>query len=322
VLARYDVRMNFLAIFIALLLEQARPLGPGNAPHRVARAWAAWAQKTLDAGQTPQAWLAWSLAAAVPAVLSALVYHLLGQVSVLLALLWMVCVLYLTLGFRQFSHHFSVIRDALGGGDDAEARAELARWKQVDATLLPRAELLRQVIEYAVIAAHRHVLGVLFCFVLLAVFGLGPAGAVLYRMSELLSRQWLGGQSGAFAPSQELKAVSARAWHGVDFLPVRVTGLAFAVVGNFEEAVAAWRQDASRFPNPNDGIVLAATSGAIDVRLVSGANAPTEPQGEDLDSMAREPQLGHLASVVGLVWRAVVLWLLVLVLMLLARLVG
>ncbi|MFM2262809.1 MAG: hypothetical protein RI959_1485 [Pseudomonadota bacterium] len=315
--------MNFLAIFIALLLEQARPLAPGNAPHRLAHAWAAWTQKSLDAGHTMQAWLVWGLAAALPTVCSALIYHLLWQVSVLLALAWMVGVLYLTLGFRQFSHHFSVIREALGAGEDVSARAELARWKQVDASLLPRTELLRQVIEYAVIAAHRHVLGVLFCFVLLAALGLGPAGAVLYRMSELLSRKWWAEQPVVNAPSSELQLVSSTAWHWVDFLPVRVTGLAFAVVGNFEEAVAAWRQDASRFANANDGVVLAATSGAIDVRLLTGAYSSAHTGlGEDLESMAQEPQLGHLASVVGLVWRSVVLWLLLLALMLLARLVG
>ena len=35
-----------------------------------------------------------------------------------------------------------------------------------------------------------------------------------------------------------------------------------------------------------------------------------------------EPQLGHLRSVVGLVWRSVVLWMLLLALLSLANLVG
>ncbi len=314
--------MNFLAIFIALLLEQARPLGPDNTPHRLAKRWAAWSQKTLDAGQPAQAWLAWGLASALPAVLAAVVYHVLGEISVLLALAWMVGVLYLTLGFRQFSHHFSVIREALSAGDDALAREELARWKQVDASLLPRTELLRQLIEHAVIAAHRHVFGVLFCFVLLAALGLGPAGAVLYRLAEMLSRQWRAAPPAVLRASPELESAASQAWQWLDFLPARLTGLAFAVVGNFEEAVAAWRQDAMRFQNPNDGVVLAATSGAINVRLVPGPQNGDVQGLDDLDLMAREPQAGHLASVVGLVWRAVVLWLLIMVLMLLARLVG
>ena len=45
-------------------------------------------------------------------------------------------------------------------------------------------------IEHSLLAAHRHVFGVFFWFVLLSTFGLGPAGAVLYRLAEFVSRYW------------------------------------------------------------------------------------------------------------------------------------
>ena len=105
-------------------------------------------------------------------------------------LLWSVALLYPTLGFRQFSHHFTDIRDALDSGDETRARELLAQWKQVDASLLPRHEIVRHVIEHSVVAAHRHVFGVLAWFSVLAALGLGPAGAVLYRMGEFVSRYW------------------------------------------------------------------------------------------------------------------------------------
>ena len=73
--------------------------------------------------------------------------------------------LYLTLGFRQFSHYFTDIRDALERGDEAEARRLLAEWRHLDASELPRTELLRHVIEHSLLAAHRHVFGVFFWFV-------------------------------------------------------------------------------------------------------------------------------------------------------------
>ena len=49
--------------------------------------------------------------------------------------------LYLTLGFRQFSHYFTDIRDALERGDEAEARRLLAEWRHLDASELPRTEI-------------------------------------------------------------------------------------------------------------------------------------------------------------------------------------
>ena len=112
-----------------------------------------------------------------------------------------------------------------------------------------------------------------------------------------------------------------------------MTALAFAVVGNFEDAVASWRQDAARFANPNDGVVLAATAGAINVRLGGRAlgeavalpapGVPTAAPPDDntaVQTDGREPQLAHLGSVVGLVWRCVVMWMLLLALLTLARL--
>ena len=65
-----------------------------------------------------------------------------------------------------------------------------AEWRHLDASELPRTEVLRHVIEHALLAAHRHVFGVFFWFVVLSALGLGPAGAVLYRMAEFSSRYW------------------------------------------------------------------------------------------------------------------------------------
>ena len=245
-----------------------------------------------------------------------MVYHGLWQISSFLAFAWTVAVLYVTLGFRQFSHHFSQIRRSLAEGDERCAREQLAAWLRVDASSLPRAELLRQVIEQSVLAAHRHVFGVFVCFTAFWVIGLGPAGAVVYRLAEYLSRNWRARPDGT--PSQPLRDAAATAWRWIDHVPARVTALGFAVVGNFEEAVGSWRADAERFAPGSDGVVLAATSGAMNVRLT-----PQEPGAEvpdETDPGARpEPQLAHLGSAVGLVWRAVVLWMLLLALLTLAR---
>mgnify|MGYP006195108801 CR=1 FL=1 len=48
------------------------------------------------------------------------------------------------------------IRDALEAGDETRARQLLAQWQRVDASELPRSEIVRHVIEYSVLAAHRH----------------------------------------------------------------------------------------------------------------------------------------------------------------------
>ncbi|SFC46981.1 adenosylcobinamide-phosphate synthase [Polaromonas sp. OV174] len=343
--------MSFFAVLFALILEQARPLARGNWVHAGLRSWARWTSRSLDAGKTHHGWIAWTLTVLAPALLTMLIHWLLWRVNALLAFAWSVAILYVTLGFRQFSHFFTDIRDALDDGDETTARELLAQWRQVDASELPRSEIVRHVIEYSVLAAHRHVFGVLGWFSVLAALGLGPAGAVLYRMSEFVSRYWTYGKPAGDGASPALQRAATRAWGVIDFVPARVTSLGFAVVGSFEDAIDAWRSYTQRFAadaaashapaateNRNDGIILAATSGAVNVRLGGEvlkasfpADAVPEFQAGGLDSedatatestAGRPPEVAHLAQVVGLVWRSVVLWMVLLALLTLARLLG
>jgi len=312
--------MGFFGILIALLLEQARPLAHDNAAHSALRSWARAVRRNIDAGHAAQGWIAWALAVGVPALLAGLIYWALWSFSSVLGFVWLVGVLYVTLGFRQFSHHFSEIRRVLDEGDEARARDKLAAWLRVDVSSLPRAELLRQVIEHSVLSAHRHVFGVLVAFVVCWMLGLGPAGAIFYRMAEYLSRNWQARADNSRSPA--LQSAAAQAWVWIDYLPARTTALGFAVVGNFEEAVASWRSEAESYAPGSDGVVLAATSGALNVQLAPRAQTVTPPSElqDDVQTARPDPQLAHLSGVVGLVWRAVVLWMLVLALLSLARL--
>jgi adenosylcobinamide-phosphate synthase len=329
--------MNFFAVLLALLCEQLKPLRHGNSVHHGVIGWVRWTGRNFDAGDAHHAGVVWAVTVLVPALIIAAVYLLVRHFSVLLALALDMLVLYLTLGFRQFSHYFTDIRDALERGDDLEARRLLSAWRHLDASELPRTELLRHAIEHSLLAAHRHVFGVFFWFVVLSTVGLGPAGAVLYRMAEFASRYWAFKSRTLDAPTNErLMVLSRRLFGFIDYIPARMTATGFAIVGNFEEAVNGWRRDASLWLHPNEGIILASAAGALGLQL-GGLAAPgvtpdrskTFDAGVDADATGAEgstqgqiPQLGHLQSVVALVWRSVVLWMGLLALLSLANLVG
>ena len=333
--------MSFFAILCALLIEQVRPLAFHNPIYGGVLAWTRWISRNFDAGKRHHGWIAWSLSVLVPTLIAlGIHWALVLTLGLPFAVLWSIAVLYVTLGFRQFSHHFTGIRDALDDGDEPLARSLLAHWQSVDAADLPRSEIVRHVIEHSVIAAHRHVFGVLAWFSILAAFGMGPAGAVFYRMSEFVARYWAHKSGAANQPSSVwVQQAADRAWSVIDWLPARITALGFAVVGSFEDAIDCWRNDAGRFPEANDGVILAATSGAVNVRLGGGTLSPvpiTDPlpsaqAGDPLSTVrsldsgstpGREPEPAHLRSVVGLVWRSVVMWMVLLALLTLARLLG
>jgi adenosylcobinamide-phosphate synthase len=327
--------MSFFAILCALLIEQVRPLAHRNPVHALALAWTRWTSRNFDAGKPHHGWVAWSLAVLGPTALALGVHWLLIlTLGAPFAVLWSIGVLYVTLGFRQFSHHFTSIRDALAEGDEPLARSLLAQWRHINAANLPRSEIVRQVIEHSVIAAHRHVFGVLAWFSILTAVGFGPAGAVFYRMSEFVVRYWSHKNGASTQPSSEwVQQTARRAWGVIDWLPARITALGFAVVGSFEEAIDCWRNGVHRFPDENDGVILAATSGAVNVRLGGGIlhvapvidPLPRAQAGDSFDGgdvPGREPEPAHLRSVVGLVWRSVVMWMVLLALLTLAHLLG
>jgi adenosylcobinamide-phosphate synthase len=285
--------------------------------------------RTFDAGTRPQAWVTWGITVLLPALLAVLLHWLLDwTLGWWVAVLWNVALLYVTLGFRQFSHHFTGIREALENGDEDKARELLAQWQQVQVGQIPRSEIVRHVIEYSVIAAHRHVFGVFFWYAALSIIGLGPVGAVIYRLTEFAQRRWQTPSNDGSWPSEVLRSVSARAWQALDWLPSRMTALGFAIVGSFEDAMDGWRHHAQNFPQDNDGVILAATSGAINIRLGGAALQPSAdvaatPETPDSSSTpGRVATVAHFAQVVGLVWRTVIMWLVLVALLTMANLVG
>jgi len=306
--------MTLFAILLALLLDQLRPLPEA----RVATALTAaglWLEQRLDAGEARQGAIAWLLAVALPGILLLLVQAALAYWWPLLFLLLALGTLWLTMGFRQFSHHFTLIETALLAGDLPRARAALGRWRGHEGDALAADALTRLSIEQALRASHRQVFAPLFGFVLL-----GPAGALVYRLSAAFAGQW-----GGSMPNGEPRPFghfARRAYALIDWLPARLTAATFAVVGDFEDAIYCWRTQAARWPEASEGIVLAAGAGALGVRLGGDATeelaAGLRPElglGEDA-----EPAL--LRSTVGLLWRALLTVLLVLTLLALASWVG
>ncbi len=320
--------MSFISILFALLLEQARPLTRGNVVHASMRHWVRWCVKNFDAGKPWHGWLAWGLSVGGPTFGSLLVYGLLNvYVGWPVAVVWSALVLYAALGFRQFSFHFTQIRDALVDGDLAQAQDLLAQWQNIDTQSLTREDIIGKVIECSVLATHRHVFGVLTWFSVLAALGLGPAGAVLYRLCEFAPRYWHHKSIVHHQPiSHALQSNARLAWAVMDWVSARLTALGFAVVGNFEDAIENWRRYTHESAEVcNDGVILAATAGAVNIHLTldwpqSTTDGVTER--DDSSRYGQTPELAHLAVVVGLVWRTAVMWILLLALLTLARLLG
>lgn len=311
--------MAFLSILFALLIEQIRPLRPENPVHGAVRLFAVRAESWFNAGQQDHGRLAWIVVMAAIIIPTLLVYWIFTLLGPFMALVFNVVIVYLTLGMRQYSHYFSSIQFALASGDEATARSLLADWTKQDTVMMDVREISRLAIEKALLTTHRRVFGVFFWFIL----PFGPAGAVFYRIAEYLSRAW---NEPDHLKNEAFGQFAERAFYWIDWIPSRLTAATFAVVGNFEDAIYAWRNFAQRWDNRATGIILAAGGGAIGARLGSpqekAASLPVVESGvidsaglESESLPGEEPSVRSLQSTVGLVWRSLLLWLLLLLLL-------
>ena len=311
--------MALFSLIAVLLLEQFRPLPYQWAVHQPLTRLARALEGLFNAGEHTHGVLAWLIAVGGLVLITGGVYFALFAFSPLLAWLWNVLVLYLTMGFRQFSHYYTDIQLALRMDDLPHARKLLGEWRGRPADDLSSSAIARLAIEEALSASHRHVFGVLLCFVLLP----GPSGAVLYRAAAFFAEAWgrrTDADAGRFGKFPQ------QAFAVIDWLPARLTAAGFAIVGNFEDAIYCWRNQAANWPDrqlgDGLGIVLASGAGALGVRL----GMPVVEAGELSDraelGIGEEADVEFMQSAVGLVWRALLLSLLLLFLMGFASLVG
>src|SRR5574340_677528 len=186
--------MSLLALIAALLLEQIHPLASRRYLYGWLSHYVNFFQSRFNAGAYRHGKIAWTLAV-LPLLTGVVVlFWLLYRVHPIFAWAFDVLVLYLTMGFRQFSHFFTDIHQALRDGDLDAARGLLTRWRGIPSHELNAEEVARITIEEALIASHRNVFGAIVWFVLFSAAGLGgAAGALLYRLGQFLRSRWGGG---------------------------------------------------------------------------------------------------------------------------------
>lgn len=307
--------MSFLSILITLLIEQARPLSPRNAAHRAYVRYVNSLGSHFNAGERDQGTVAWLLAVLPWVLVTMAIHYFLRDISLVAAWVWSVAVLYLTMGFRQFSHAFTEIVESLRTGDLDRARELLTEFRGESAAEYSGNEIAKVAIEEGLVNSHRHVFGVIFWFLILP----GPSGALLYRLAGLLEQKW-----GARATQEygDFGKFAQRMFHYLDWIPVRLTAMSFAIAGDFEDAVYCWRAQAAAWLDPEQGVVLASGAGALGVRLGETLHHNGTVNFRPELGLGDEADVNSMTSAVGMIWRTLVIWMFILALLTVARWVG
>jgi cobalamin biosynthesis protein CobD/CbiB len=307
--------MSFLSLIATLLIEQIRPLNPRCAVYRWFTRYVNSLGNHFNAGERRQGATAWCLAVLPWVFISLAVYYFLCDISIALGWAWNVAMLYLTMGFRQFSHAFTEIVEVLRVGDLDKARKLLTDWRGESAAEYNGTEIAKVAIEEGLIGSHRHVFGVIFWFLILP----GPSGAVLYRLSAALDHKWGSRSEEEYG---EFGQFARNVFHYIDWIPARLTAMSFAIAGDFEDAVYCWRSQATAWMHPEQGVVLASGAGALGVRLGETLHHHGTVSFRPELGLGDEADVNYMTGAVGMIWRAVVMWMLILALITVARWVG
>ena len=274
--------MIFFALLVATLLDYNVPFAYEKRLNPYVLRWTATAQRwtSQQAG-----WVDWAVGVGLPVIATAVIFLALSAFASVLAWVWLVVVLYVFSGYGQFKDHMSPVgmfgRVSQGVADEGN-----------NAFDTPAA--VRFVL-------HR-VVGYWVAFIVLALLGLGPAGAVLYRLAREKATPMTQSQEGeepaveeqaveeqAVAEQPVMQAVqieanestttdgmapdphaadpvhafAALAWHWVGWLPARAMVICAAMVGAFDGAIAAWREPEARHDESNDALVVSGVLGSL-----------------------------------------------------------
>lgn len=272
-----------------------------------------WLDRLIDAGfdvaerfanwpaLIPVIMLAAVLALPVFIVTISLGDALLGFPYLILAIV----VLFFSLGPNDIGEDVDEYCKALKAGDEELVQQTAKNIAERDVSTEPL-ERIRIVEEAVCVQANNRLFAVVFWFVFL-----GPLGAWLYRVTDLIRRRAVftvarGDESDENGESAETTSEildAATLLHGwLAWIPARLTSIGYAIAGHFDGALAAWRvhsAEHSETPSQYSEDLLA--------RVGVGALALHEEEGEEL---AERGVRGAMAAN-RLVFRLLFIWFVV-----------
>lgn len=287
--------MSFFSLLAALVLGHYRPLPWPEWEQKFYVPYARLIEHYFSDGQKKHGAVAWTLTVLPPVIVLAAASIMLSLYSLLLAAPLAIVVLYFTLNFGRFGEVPEQIAANLRDHNLQEARSLLSNWQTCETQNYSANEVSRVAIETTLRQAHHALIAPIFWFLLI-----GPAGALLYRLSHALKTECDGDQD-------RYAGIAQRAFEWLDFMPARFTAGCFAIVGDFEDAVYCWRTQAANWHDSALGIVFASGAGALGVRL--GEPLPCKGVIEFRPDLGTgdEADADYVQSAIGLLWRVLTL---------------
>lgn len=301
-----------IAILFAVALDRFIPDRHGFKPFAWYRDWAESIEQRFNGGSRLHG-IAAVLLALVPIVLGVmLARYLLNEISPIIGFIFDVVVLYVCLDIYRLGNGARAVADMLEAGDVREADVHLQELAGKGAADMSEAGIAHAAVEAVLKQTNSLIVSPLFWFVLL-----GPAGAILQRLTCILDKLW-GHRYERFV---EFGWAAARLDDLLQWVPARLTALSYAIMGSFEEALHCWRRQVGIWSDINSGPLLASGFGAMHMQNCETSGETTDYD-EPTSGLNVVPDASHIRGAIALVWRVLLFWLAIGLLMTIAHLFG
>lgn len=232
----------------------------------------------------------------IPVLIIAFIYERLDDALTLLGFAFSVAVFVYCIGPRDVHNRASKYVETLERGEQQAANSLALEILEDQPQPDEEPLLFRKINETLLIATNNNFLGMVFWFVIL-----GPMGAVIYRLNEVLLKslnRQSNAQTGGFYQSTQLL------FSILNWIPSHLTAVTYAVTGSFVDAIHQWKIHKSYDhldPNAANNMLIDTGFGAIHI---------------EADNKVFDGQTIH--DVLGLCRRTIIVWITVIAILTLA----
>lgn len=299
-------------ILLALALNRFTPPPLRVDPLDWCRRWAQTVEQRTKGGGRAQGIAALMLVVLPPVLLVLLMRFVLGEFAPVLRFVFDVVVLSWCIDLYRLVDRAQAVRDALKADDMPVANEHLRLLASNGAVELNETGIARATVEALLAKGNSAIIAPIFWFILL-----GPAFAVLQRLAALLHEHgWQPKEATAEYGWAASRLDDVLAW-----VPVRITAVSYAIMGNFEDALRCWRYQMRAPADDGTAPLLAAGLGAM--QLLACEELP-QTGGQDVGMAVTlaVAEADHVQRTVALLWRVLLFWLGVALLMLISGALG
>jgi len=206
--------------------------------------------------------IAWLCMVGVPVVGAIILHFMLMQYALIIRVIGEALVVYLALGRQSLIAHARAVSVKLKNFDLPAARKAVGLIVTRDTSALNENGVSTAAVESVLENGGDAIFSTVFWFVVA-----GIPGVVLHRTANTLDAMW-GYRNERF---NEFGWVAARSDDVLNYIPARLTAIAYALCGKTAQAMRCWRMQAPKWSSPNAGPVMAAGAGALNVQLGGAA---------------------------------------------------